>query len=513
MTKTHNDVRNYRLSRREAFKKFATGIGSIALSDVISASSLTPNPKSRNSGFSTGTCKINQIVDTYVEKVRKRAHIPGLSIGVMREGQPILLKGYGMANLEHGVPATEKTLYQLASITKQFTATGIMILFEEGKIKLEDKIHKHLSGLPTQWSDVTIRHLLTHTSGITSYTDDPKILEKLTLDITKDQVFDAVISYHDIRFAPGERWEYCNSGYVLLGRIIEEISGDDYGTFLKRRIFNPLKMLNTGVDDEKAILKGRSNGYVWESGTLTKAKVIDQTWALAAGDLISNVLDLAKWDRALYGDDILPQHRLREMWTPVRLNDGSAFPYGFAWNIENVSGHFGLSHSGAAFGYGSVIFRFPDDKLSVVVLLNEQCWIDPNPVHPAYLGGVTIAGLYEPELATRGKKAIKDQAPKITELAKVFLSKFMNSKPDEDLFSNEFWNRFSAWEFPYYVNFLQQAGLCQSITLVDRNKKGEDTTDLYQLNFPSGTFMLQLGINGNGKISDMRLMGEVLEFS
>ncbi len=465
---------------------------------------------SKQTSLFTDTLRIEQKVDEYVEAVRKRAHVPGLSVSILRDGKLILAKGYGMANLELGVPATEKTLYQCGSITKQFTATGIMMLVEEGRIQLGDKIHEYISGLPTEWSDVTVQHLLTHTSGITCYTHDPELMKNLTLDVTKDKLFEIVNSYPNLQFTPGEKWDYCNSGYVLLGRIVEEVSGQDYADFLKKRIFDPLQMRNTQINNNKAILSGRAAGYIWESDTLQNAKVMYTTWPFAAGNLISNVVDLAKWNQALYGDEILPQELLQQMWTPVQLNDGSTFPYGFAWDVDSLNDHLRIGHAGAIFGFGAALFRYPDEKLSIVVLMNEDTFIDPLPIHTAYLTGLTLSGICEPKLATPVRRAVQDQFSDITTLAKNFLSKFMRGQPDKSLCSKEFWERFSAHDLPYYVHFFKQAGPSISITLIDREKEGKDVTDLYQLEFPSSVYVLRLVINGSSKIADMILEGEIL---
>ena len=197
-----------------------------------------------------------------------------------------------------------------------------MMLVEEGKVGLDEKITTYLTGLPEAWKNVTVRQLLTHTSGIKGYTDVPGF-EKITLvPASKEEVLKVVATY-PLNFPSGDKWDYSNTGYFLLGMIIEKASGKTYAEFLKERIFTPLQMNATQINDLHTIIPNRANGYEWKDGALHNADFISMTWPFAAGAIVSTVNDLAKWDAALYTDRLLKTASLQQMWTPVKLNDGN----------------------------------------------------------------------------------------------------------------------------------------------------------------------------------------------
>ena len=327
--------------------------------------------------------------------------------------------------------------------------------------------------------------------------------------VTKEELFKIATSY-PMNFSPGEQWAYCDAGYQLLGFILEEISGMSYSDFLQHRIFDPLQMHDTQVNDINTVLKGRSEGYSWSNGVLSNARHWDMSWTWAAGSLISNVVDLAKWDRALYGNNILSKASLQEMWTPVTLNDGSAYPYGFAWDIQNVNGHSRVFHTGGIAGFNSCVYRLPNDGFTTIALLNEEAMYDPDPVMPAFLMASSITGLCEPSLAATAKRAIRDHSPKVTQLAKNFLFQVMEGRPDKKLCSESYWGQ-SSWELPQYRGLLQHVLPCNSITLVDRQMSRGKTIDQYQLAFSSTTFLFRVAMSSDHKIAEMSLVGEVTD--
>ena len=275
-------------------------------------------------------------IDKYIEEQMHNLQISGLSLAVVKDGESIKTRGYGFANIELQVPASEASIYQIASVTKQFTATAVMILVEEHKIGLDDKITQYLSNLPLDWQSITIRHLLTHTSGIVSYTSLPE-WDRNLYPISKEEIMKLVAKY-PLNFQPGNAWDYNNTGYFLLGMIIEKVSGQSYSGFLKERIFTPLNMKDTRVNDLNSLIKNRTSGYE-RTSRLINARDSDPSWGYAAGALISTVTDLTKWDAALYTEKILKRHSLEQMWTPVILNNGETFPYGFGWAINKINGH------------------------------------------------------------------------------------------------------------------------------------------------------------------------------
>ena len=236
-------------------------------------------------------------VDAFVQGLMQKRHIPGVSVAVVHDGSVVLEKGYGLANLELGVPATENTVYQLASVTKTFTATAVMMLVQEGKLALDDKITERLPDLPTAWQKVTIRHLLSHTSGIKSYTSVRDFHKTSRKDYAQRELLD-LVAKEPLEFTPGEKWNYSNTGYFLLGMLIEKVGGKPYGEFMAERIFKPLNMAHTRANDLRAIIPNRAQGYEWNGKELRNGEYVSPSQPFAAGMLVSNVSDLVKWDAA-----------------------------------------------------------------------------------------------------------------------------------------------------------------------------------------------------------------------
>lgn len=323
-------------------------------------------------------------VDEYVKAEMQRQHISSVSIAVIKEGKVIKAEGYGLANIEHNIAAKPETVYQIGSVSKQLIATGIMLLMQEGKISLDDKISKFLDDTPDTWKEITVRHLLTHTSGI--------VREAPGFDPFKIKSDAEVIKTAyplPLRFAPGEKWEYCNVGYFSLAEIIRKISGKPWGDYLNERLFAPLEMNATRTTTTTEIVPQRADGYVWRNGKFSNAETFIAL--RPSGAFLSTVLDLAKWDAALYTDKILKPETLSQVWSPVKLNSGATHPYGFGWELSSVAGHKLVHHGGSLPGFRAQISRFVDDKLSVVVLTNGDS-ADPN------LLALQIAALYIPGL-------------------------------------------------------------------------------------------------------------------
>lgn len=310
-------------------------------------------------------------VDDYILAEMRKQDIPGLALAVLTNGVAAKTAGYGVANLEWNTPVTPDTVFQIQSVTKTFTASAIMLLVEEGKVGLEDELTNYFGDLPKNWAGITVRHLLTHTSGIKDYINEPSV------DLRKDLSPPDVIKFlrdQPLNFSPGEKYAYSNTGYHLLGMIIRRVSGMDWGEFVRERILSPLGMNDTRVVSHSEIITNRAAGYVWERGRILNGHFIAPTiLGYAGGGLRSTVRDLAKWDAALYGDKILKPATLEQMWTPARLNDGSKSTYGFGWGITEYQGHRLISHTGShATGFKSIVARFVDDKLTVIILTNQR---------------------------------------------------------------------------------------------------------------------------------------------
>jgi len=297
---------------------------------------------------------------------------PGAAVLVAQNGKVLYQKGYGLADVARGAPFTPDTKSRIGSITKQFTASAILKLQEEGKLSVQDKLSKYFPGFP-RGDEVTLRHLLTHTSGIRSYTDKPGFMDKVTSPIAPD---DLIRSFENdaYDFDPGKKWHYDNSGYFLLGRIIEKVSGQTYGEFLRKTFFEPLGMTNTGVHRAGIPLEHEALGYQYSGTTFTNALNWDMSWAGGAGSLYSTVEDLFRWNEGVFGGKVLKEASLHAAWTPVKTEDNqdddSGNGYGFGWFIAHTRGAQEISHGGGLNGFSSFLMRLPSQNFTVAILAN-----------------------------------------------------------------------------------------------------------------------------------------------
>ena len=299
----------------------------------------------------------------------EKQHIPGLALLVSRNGVPIRKQGFGLANVELNVPVKPETIFQSGSMGKQFTATAVMLLVEEGKIGLNDPLFKYFADGPSWWKDVTIRELLSHTAGFTDY---PKDFD-LRKDYSEEELL-KVVEAIPPAYPPGTDWAYSNLGYVTLGILIRKASGEYFGDFLQERVFKPLRMSTTRIVSEADIIPNRAAGYRLEKGRLKNQEwVAPSANSTADGSLYFSILDLAKWDSALYTEKVLKESSKKMMWTPALLSDGkpNKASYGFAWFVDSRSGHRLVGHGGRWQGFTTHIARYVDDGLTIVILSNQ----------------------------------------------------------------------------------------------------------------------------------------------
>jgi CubicO group peptidase (beta-lactamase class C family) len=311
-------------------------------------------------------------IDELAEGAIERRATVGLSVGVALDGETLLARGYGLADLENGVPATEGTVYRIGSVTKQFTAVATLMLIDAGQLALDAPLTAFLPDYPTGGRTVTIEHLLTHTSGIKSYTAVPSFRERTPLELTHEEL---LATFKDVpfEFEPGDAWNYNNSGYYLLGMIIERISGRTYGEYLREEIAEPLGLRATRYGDIKPIIPNRARGYQHgPDGEFLNCDPMGMNAPGAAGAIVSTVLDLLAWQRALDEHRIIGKDAYDRMRTPMRLNSGAETGYGFGLGIGAFEGHFCVSHGGGINGFVSQLSRFPDEGLTIVVLTNTM---------------------------------------------------------------------------------------------------------------------------------------------
>jgi CubicO group peptidase (beta-lactamase class C family) len=325
-------------------------------------------------------------VDDLVLALMKQQRIPGLALAVVKDGKLVKEKGYGLANVEHGVLVKPETVFQSGSVGKQLTAAAVLLLAEDGKLALDDPITKYFPDGPGAWKEITVRHLLTHTGGIKNY--GPRDLD-FQKDYTEDELLKKIASLPP-DFPPGERWRYSNTGYVLLGILVRKASGEFYGDVLRKRVFGPLGMDTARIITEADIVPNRAAGY-----RLAGKELKNQTWVspslntTADGSLYLTVRDLVKWDAGLSAGKVIKKQSLEQMWTPVKTKDGKTHPYGFGWMFREANGHKVIEHGGAWQGFTTHIAKYPDDGLTVVVLTN---------LAGARPGAIAngVAGLYVP---------------------------------------------------------------------------------------------------------------------
>lgn len=311
-------------------------------------------------GFGQNGAKL----DEAVQALAKDGKFMG-SILVARGDEVLLSKGYGSADLEKQIPNDPKTKFRLASVTKQFTAAAILLLEERGKLKIDAPVKKYLPDVPAAWDKVTIFHLLTHTSGIPSFTDFPEYQLLRVYPATPAQL---VARFRDkpLEFAPGEKWNYSNSGYVLLGYLLEKVSGEPYAKFVKENIFAPLGMKDSGYDSNEEVIEHRATGYAREASGPVKAAYIHMSIPFSAGALYSTTEDLLRWEQGLFGGKLLKAESLQKMTTPFKSG------YALGVGVLTKDGHKAVSHNGGIEGFRTHLSYYPEDKITIAVLGNLE---------------------------------------------------------------------------------------------------------------------------------------------
>jgi CubicO group peptidase (beta-lactamase class C family) len=300
-------------------------------------------------------------VDSYLNDLVSKGEFQG-TVLLARDGRVLLSKGYGMADLENDVPNNRRTKFRIASLTKQFTAAGIMLLQQEGKLDVRDSVCKFIEECPDAWQPITLHHLLTHTSGLP---ENFSIQDLMSLALSRTPMREGLdmLKTQPLQSAPGETYRYSNVGYNMLGYIIEQVSGKQYEEYLREKIWTPLGMDDTGQDHEGLLIKRRATGYF---SPTSKAQYLPIDLAAYAGGLYSTVEDLYKWDQALYTERLLPKSVLDVMFTPHQGD------YGYGWTINQGEWGTVIAHGGRVPGFASNISRYPDRKATVIVLGNLE---------------------------------------------------------------------------------------------------------------------------------------------
>ncbi len=431
-------------------------------------------------------------VDAFVRAEMERQKVPGVAVAIVRGGELVMAQGYGLANVEHQVPVKPETIFQSGSVGKQFTAAAVMLLVEEGKLALSDPLTRFFPDSPAAWAGITVRHLLTHTSGIPDYTTDALDYRR---DYTEDDL--AKLAYGlKLEFPPGARWSYSNTGYVLLGIVVGKVSSRFYGDLLAERVFAPLGMKTARVISEEDIVPNRAAGYRLVDGALKNQEwVAPKLNTTADGSLYLSVLDLVAWDRGLRAGAVLKPASWDEVYTPVRLNSGKSFPYGFGWDLEERAGEKVRRHGGAWQGFKSEIARFVGSDLTVVVLAN-LAEADPE----RFTEG--IVALAEPKLAKPELTPVPDTEPEVTARLRGLLAAAAKGelRPEDFAYVR-------AGFFPEGAKGLQTSlaslGPPTSVTPLERTDLGDDRVHTYDVSYATKAFRVVLELAPDGKVAGL----------
>jgi CubicO group peptidase (beta-lactamase class C family) len=403
---------------------------------------------------------------------------------VAKDGKPVFRKGFGLANREWNTPNDPTTKFRIGSITKQFTATAILQLQEAGKLSVDDPASKFYPDMPAAWSGVTIKHLLTHTSGIPDYTHVPNFFDHESMRDRAPEEIIKLTADKPLDFMPGSQYAYDNSGYILLGIIVEKVSGEKYAAYLQRHIFAPLGMRSTGYDVNEAVLAKRAAGYSGDSGKIEHTRYLSMTEPFSAGGLYSTVDDLLTWDRALTAGKVLKPVSMRAMFTDY------GYRYGFGWTIDTLAGHRRISHDGGINGFSSQFDRYPDDKLTVIVFSNIGNGI------PVRHIGSGLSALYlgvPPRMAAAGGDVLLRRA----------LESIGSGTPDYNEMGPKLADIVRA-QLPFLQKLVTGMGDIKSVTLqwtepLDADRQG---TDNYKVIFQNGVLDWNIVVSKGGKLME-----------
>ena len=392
-------------NKHDKFIAFAVLLFSILAMTTTAAAPAGPTQKTVDDA-------LTKKIDAVMAEIYKPGE-PGASIIVRKDGKTIFRKGYGMADMELGVPVEPDMIFRLGSITKQFTSVSILMLAEQGKLSLQDEITKFLPDFPTQGRKITIEHLLTHTSGLKSYTNLPEWLPLMRKDMTVQEIID-LTKDRPMEFAPGERWNYNNTGYILLGAVIEKVSGLTYEDFVNKNIFGPLGMKRSYYGNTERVISRRIPGYQMGKDGFVNAPYLSMTQPYAAGSLVSSVDDLAVWSDAVFSGKLIKKDWLNKAFNPYLLKNGESTGYGYGWFIANYQGHRIIEHGGGINGFSTYEMTLPEDRIFLAILTNSAIeGRDPEP--RAFKIATLLLGKPEPE-----RKAIAVPVGVIDALAGVY---------------------------------------------------------------------------------------------
>ncbi|HEX2442325.1 MAG TPA: serine hydrolase domain-containing protein [Vicinamibacterales bacterium] len=344
-------------------------------------------------------------VDEYVRSQLTARHIPGASLAVVKDGRIVKSAGYGVASLELSAPADENTVYEIGSISKQFAANAILLLVEDGKLRLDEPISKFLPPTPPSWTPITIRHVLAHTAGLADF-DTGGIGFSYRREYTPEE-FIELLGRQPPDFRPGDNWKYSNA-FPLLGIVVERVAGMPYVDFVRARIFAPLGLASARFKTAGEVVPHRADGYLLKDGQYVRGEAARPAIIAANGGVMMNVVDFARWDIAITQGRLLRPESMKLMTEPVRLNDGRTVAHGLGWFLDTFNGHrFGAHWGTTVAGYSAVIRRYVDDNVTVIMLAN----VDEGGGLAVDAMSRRIADMYVPGTDIHGLQPKTDPAP------------------------------------------------------------------------------------------------------
>lgn len=414
---------------------------------------------------------LTQKIDHVAEQTLQQTGVPSASVAVVRGGQIVYTKGYGKARLDPPEAAEPRMRYSIGSISKQFTAASILLLQQEGKLSLDDPVSKYLPDL-TRASEVTIRMLLSHTSGYQDYWPEDYLMPPMFQPTTAQHILDTW-GKKPLDFDPGTKWQYSNTNFVIAGRIVEMVSGEPLMQFLQEHIFRPLDMKEVWNSDLTKLGDTDAEGYTrYALGPLRPAPKEGAGWMFAAGELAMPAYDLAQWDISLMDRSLLSAASYDAMNTPVKLKDGTDSHYSLGLSVRDLSGHLLLEHSGEVMGFTSDNYVFPDDKVAIAVLTNQDA---------ARAAGVIARGLAPLLLGatTQGPNAAEAQALQLFE-------SFQQGKIDRNLFTPWCNAYFSQQARDDFQSSLAPLGKPSGVKQIADELRGGMTFRVFRVEFPNG---------------------------
>ncbi|TCW78750.1 serine hydrolase [Burkholderia sp. SRS-46] len=435
--------------------------------------------------------KFRKQLDSFVEVQMQSQKVPGVAIAVMHKGEAVVAKGYGKATIEHDVPVTTDTVFQSGSVGKMFTAVAIMRQVEQGRMGLDDPVSKYLKATPESWRTITIRHLLTHTSGIPDYYGS---VYDYRHDYTDDELVRMAYEL-PLDFKPGSRWNYSNTGYVLLGILVKNVSGRSYLEVLDTDVFKPLGMKTARGVNDRDIVPNRAAGYQLVDGVLKNQDWVSMANPTADGSLYLSLNDMIAWERGVESNAVLSRDGWKQVYTPVRLNSGKPFPYGFGWEINEAGGSPRYSHAGTWQGFRAYYSRYLGDGLSVLLLTNlAESQLN------TFMDG--IAELWDPRLVTPESRPTREPAldNRVAALIELVRAGKLRQK-DVPLAVP----RFAEAANKELAPMLKALGPLIKLELTERREEGDDIAYIYAATFSARTVAVKLSVANDSLVSNLMI--------